>query len=239
MWLTQRGMEKVLQGEIPSQEDIVPKSELWSEELRIGLKRCTETRAAQEGMLYSTRHVRLIRGVSIGANITGIPENWKLPFDPPTGVNQLVPFGGESRLVECKEWSTDSYLKLPLEEIKEKIKNDQNGRIAVIALSPLDLKKEIYCGKKPIEALGGALVVSACLDRPQRIGGWNSLTRKPLPLRSVLPPGGVLFCDGGKSANFEIFQKTMDSMKTNKGVLKIGARQEWGFGLVTLGIWPH
>ena len=67
-----------------------------------------------------------------------------------------------------------------------------SGRAALIALSPLDLADGVCIGKEPLEELGGAVVVSACVARPLRVGGWDSLARRPLPLRSVLPRIAVL-----------------------------------------------
>ena len=223
-WLTRTGMEAVLRGKRPAATtDVVPSWELWSDEPRIGLERDRTTRTAQEGMLYSTRHVRLKRGVSLGAQIAGVPEDWTLPF------GRLVPLGGESRLAECQEWHIDSYLDVPLAEIAA------SRRMTVVALSPLDLGEDVYLGRQPIVALGGARVVSACLSRPHRIGGWDSLARRPLPLRSVLPPGSVLFCEGAEPGSF---RGATEAVGANNGVLKIGARQQSGFGLVALGIWP-
>lgn len=223
-WLTRTGMEAVLRGERPSAEtDLVPRSELWNEEPRIGLERDKATRTAQERMLYSTRHVRLMRGVSLGAKISGVPEDWTLPF------GRLVPFGGESRLAECRKWHVDSRLDAPLTEL------EAGRRVVVVALSPLDLEEDIHLGRQPLAALGGARVVSACLSRPQRIGGWDSLARKPLPLRSVLPPGSVLFCEDAEPGGF---QDAIDSIEANDGLWRVGARQQLGFGLVALGIWP-
>ena len=223
-WLTRSGMEVVLRGKCPSvKTDVVPSSELWSEEPRIGLERDRTTRAAQESKLYSTRHVRLMPGVSLGARIAGVPEDWTLPF------GRLVPFGGESRLAECREWQIDSNLDVPLAEI------EASRRMVIVALSPLDLEEDVYLGRQPIAALAGARVVSACLSRPQRIGGWDSLARKPLPLRSVLPPGSVLFCEDVEP---EGFRDVTDSIEANNGLWKVGARQQLGFGLVALGIWP-
>ena len=222
--LTRPGLEAVLRGKRPAATtDVVPSSELWSDEPRIGLERDRTTRTAQEGMLYSTRHVRLTRGVSLGAQIAGVPEDWTLPF------GRLVPLGGESRLAECQKWHIDPYLDVPLAEIAA------NRRMTVVALSPLDLDEDVYLGRQPIVALGGARVVSACLSRPQRIGGWDSLARRPLPLRSVLPPGSVLFCEGAEPGSF---RGVTEAVEANNGVLKIGARQQSGFGLVALGIWP-
>lgn len=218
-WLTRAGMESVLAGEVPSAEETIASGALWSDEFRVGLKRDGDTRAAEEGMLYSTRHVRLARGVSLGMRVSGIPsEGWTMPF------GRMVPVGGESRLAGCREWDGDFEFAAPAEQALA------SGTVAVIALSPMDIERDVYCGKKPLEALGGARVVSACLDRPQRVGGWDSLARSSLPLRSVLPPGSVLFC--------EMPERGGDAVKAESGTIRLGARRNWGFGLAAVGCWP-
>lgn len=218
-WLTRDGMSAVLHGCLPRGEDVVPNECLWSDELRVGLER-NSNRTAKEGMLYSTRHVRLRRGVTLGVRIAGLPSDWTLPF------GQLLTLGGESRLAECRQWTADVTFNAPLAEIKSA------GKVAIIALSPIDLEQDICLGRKPLNALGNARVVSACLDRPQRIGGWDSLAQRPLPLQSVLPPGSVLFCKIPDPERFE------DAITASDGLTKIGSRQKWGFGLVALGSWP-
>ena len=220
-WLTRDGVRAVLRGRLPIDDDLVPDSCLWSEEPRIGLQRDGTTRTAMEGKLYSTRHVRLRRGVSLGVRIGGLPEGWILP------VGRLLTLGGESRLAECREWKGEVTLEAPLAEI------ETAGRVAVVALSPLDLPWDVLSGGRPLDAPGSACVVSACLDRPQRIGGWNSIERRPLSLRSVLPPGSTLFCEIADPGRFA------EAVSASDGLARIGSRQEWGFGLVGLGVWPR
>ena len=220
VWLTRSGMEAVLRGALPTEDEVAPREKLWSNEVRIGLERDAGTRAAVEGMLYSARHVRLQRGVSLGLRAAGVPDGWTWPF------GRMVPLGGESRLAECREWNGEVTFDIPLKTIV----NDR--RAMVIALSPLDIERDVYCGRQPLTDFGGARVVSACLDRPQRIGGWNSFAHAPLPLRCALPPGSVLFCEIPES------ELCRDIVATGAGLIRLGARQEWGFGLAALGSWP-
>ena len=219
-WLTSAGMNAVLAGRLPDTRDVVSSRRLWSDEPRIGLKRDGSTRTAKEGRLYSTRHVRLHNAVSLGVRIAGLPPNWRPPF------GRLAPMGGENRLAECQQWNAD----LPLEPPSAHFKTTR--KVALIALSPLDVEEGVQAGKKPLDDLGGLRVVSACLDRPQRVGGWDSLTRRPLPLRSVLPPGSVLFCEIADAMRFEA------AFDRNNGWVQVGSRQELGFGLVAPGVWP-
>lgn len=219
-WFTQTGMNAVLQGKLPDCKEIKSEEDLWSREPHVGIERDRNSRSTKEGMLYSTRHIRPQRNISLGAGISGLPDDWDLPF------SRLVSFGGEGRLAECLEWNADVKFDVPLQKIED------GNQVAVIVLSPLDIEEEIYCGKKPLADLGNALVVSACLARPQRIGGWDSLVRRPLPIRCVLPPGSVLFCEITDPHRFQ------NTVTTSNGITRIGTRKEWGFGLVTLGIWP-
>ena len=218
-WLTRDGMNAVLGGKCPGTSEVVSSECLWATEPRIGLARDGATRTALDSMLYSTRHVRPRRGVSLGMRIAGLPGDWTPPLD------RLSPFGGESRLAECREWKADIELHAPLDRIVDA------REVVLVALSPLDLDEELRPGKV-FDDLGGARVVSACLDRPQRIGGWDSRVRRPLPVRSVLPPGSALFCEIPDPRQF------VDAVPAGDGLARIGSRQEWGFGLVALGVWP-
>ena len=219
-WLTRAGLNAVLAGELPQRSEVITSSDLWTPEPRIGLELDPNTRTAKKGMLYSTQHIRPASGVSLGTRIHGLPEHWS----PPCG--DLVPLGGESRLAECQAWDGNLGLVLPLDRI------GADGKIALISLTPLDIGEKIYTGLQPLDALGGARVVSACLDRPQRIGGWDSLNRRPLPLRSVLPAGSTLFCETDDPA------ATAMAIKSGDGVMRLGQHQEWGFGLVAPAVWP-
>lgn len=218
-WVTRGGMQSVLRGEIPAATELVPSARLWREERRIGLERDRATRTAKEGMLYSTRHVRLMPGVTLGMRIVGVPERWTLPF------GHLVSIGGEGRLAECQPWAADPAIEQPLSQI------EADGCVVLIALAPLYLPAELCEGRSLLDAFGGLHIVSACLDRTERIGGWDSLKRRPLPLRSVLPAGSVLFCEIGDRRRFH------DSIAPTGGMSSVGARQQWGFGRVALGTW--
>ena len=92
-------MNAVLRGELPAPDDVVSNRTLWNDEPRIGLERNPDTRTAEEGLLYSTRHVRLACGVSLGVRIDGLPPDWRPPF------GRTLSFGGESRTAACRQWN--------------------------------------------------------------------------------------------------------------------------------------
>jgi len=224
-WLARDGMNAVLRGECPGTSEVVSSECLWKSEPRIGLERDSATHTALEGMLYSTRHVRPCRGVSLGMRIASLPTDWKLPF------GRLSPFGGESRLAEFCEWQAGIEFHAPRDWRALLDRIGDTREVVLVALSPLDIEEDLRPGKV-FDDLGGVRVVSACLDRPRRIGGWDSCARRPLPLRSVLPPGSALFCEIPDPERF------VGAVQADSGLARVGSRREWGFGLVALGVWP-
>ena len=223
-WLTASGLARVLRGRLPSasgrSSEVVRDTDLWNAEARIGLERSGRTRTAVEGKLYSARHVRPGRGVSLSVRVRGVPEDWRLP-------NAMLPLGGESRLAECvwrkEEFGSGVPLRLRV----------RPARMAVIAVTPLDLDPDVIRGVRTVPGLGDARVVSACLGRPLRIGGWDSVASQPLPLRSYLPPGSVLFVESASAI------KPENEVSHSTGMCQIGARTNSGFGLAALGMWPE
>lgn len=218
-WLTRAGLEAVLGGSLPAAETLVASRELWREEPRIGIARDNQTRTAAEGMLYTCRHVRLARDVGLGMEIHGLDANWQSP----TGL--MLPLGGESRMAACTAWPNELRLNLPLQAISA------SRRLLIVALTPLDLPADQAAGRQPLSGLAGTRVISACLGRPQRIGGWDSLARRPLPLQSFLPAGSVLFCELSDPGALE------EAIAAAGDLPRLGARQRWGYGLVALGTW--
>ena len=104
----------------------------------------------------------------------------------------------------------DLRLEAPLDQIRNRC------QVVLVALSPLDLDQQHHDGTKPLTCLGSLRVVLACLSRPALIGGWDSLARRPLAIRSLLPPGSVLFCEIADSERFD------EAVASRPGVAHIG-----------------
>jgi CRISPR-associated protein Cmr3 len=219
-WLTGRGLAAVLREELPAKADLRDSGGLWREESRVGIKRDPKTRSAEEGALYSARHVRLAPAVTIGMRVDGLPPTWRQPC------GELVALGGEGRIVTCRLWHGGSTLDMPLAAI------EATRRMTVTALTPLDVDGVVYHGGGALDTFGGATVVSACMRRAQRIGGWRSFPSPgPLPLRGVLAPGSTLFCEVTHP------ERLREIVEASGGRPRVGSHQEWGFGAVALGIW--
>lgn len=223
LWATAEGFSRVLRGELPDAESLVPSIALWKTEQRVGLARNHDRRAAEEGALYSPEYVRLFRGVELATVVEGMPEDWLLP--------DLIAFGGESRLAHCVIRPDELPLpQSPVDMIRE------SNRLTISLLSPLcsptdssgrlslPLPGECFPG------VAGATIVSACVGKPVQIGGWNSLKREPLPLIPYLPAGSTWFCEADPAV--------LDSVLALHG-RHIGERTPYGFGQIALGAWPQ
>jgi CRISPR-associated protein Cmr3 len=222
-WLTRSGLREVLAGRVPAASEVLLSAALWAEERRVGLEREHKTRTAKEGMLYSARHIRLHAGVSLGVGIAGIPESWHWPW------GTTIPLGGESRLSELAQW--DGGVELPVSPpVLAELSG--HGRLLVVALTPLDLDPKLGGDLGFPSSWGPVTLVAACIDRPQRVGGWSSLAHQPLALGSVVPAGSVLFCQVEHP-------QPLARVLANDKPPQLGARQAWGFGVIALGTWPE
>lgn len=220
-WVGKSVFEKILKGIVPRPEELISETTLWSEEPRTGIQRNLKTRTAGERMLYSSRHFRLREGTTLVVTASGLPPDWPVP-------SGAYPFGGESRLAYWREWSGDLNLKMPVDRICDE------GRFILIALTPLDLSHEVRLGQIPLDDLGEIQVKTACMDRPIRIGGWDSLSRQPRPMRSYVPPGTVFFCE---CQDKMALRSAIDQMGDRMPV--VGETSDAGFGCVALGTWTE
>lgn len=234
-WLTLAGLHQVLQAKLPNEDQIIAEDKLWSVEPRIGITRDNITRATVEGALYSTQHIRVNLDIALGVEIAGVPDEW------PSPIRSLVPLGGESRLAVCEKWPCQNNSDHPVDaghnwqsRVDAWIK--QSATIALIALTPVLIDRQVLLGRQPLER-EGLTVFCACCDRPRRIGGWDSLERRPLPVKNALAPGSVLFCRVNHPDN--LLKAIYDNKFLNIGaLLSIGASINFGFGLCVLAKVP-
>jgi CRISPR-associated protein Cmr3 len=212
MWITTEGLTKILGGAYPK-EAIIPANRLWRFESRVGLKRGETSHNVDEGDLYSPAYVRLCRNVAMGVGVNGVPKEMKQPLE-------LFPLGGESRLACCEKWDGDPIpVSLPRDAFVV-----QEGRVhfATVLLTPGRFENGA-------PNFAGAQIVSACVGKPQFMGGWDSLKREPLPLEPFAPAGSVWFC----TATREDF----DGIHKMHGQ-HVGAHTAQGFGQILIGLWP-
>ena len=221
-WITMNGLERILAGEPPDEKQIVSSEALWKYEYRIGLARGDDTRTAEEGMLYSPVFIRPQPDTVLSVTVSGLPSEWSLP--------ELIAFGGEGRMAKCEPVEL-----IDLHTMTEDSIRRDGGRLVVVLLSPLcwsvgngGVMKGPGVGDF-LPGLEGARIISACVGKPIRIGGWNSLKNEPLPLRPYLPAGSVFFCQCDAAID-SVLKKHDDH---------IGELTAYGFGHIAVGAWPN
>lgn len=214
LFVTASGLKAILDGLLPNVKDVVSAKDLFVIEHRIGLEIEDTTGTAAEGQLFSPQFVRLKENVEIVCGADEVPGDWT--FDP------MFPLGGESRFATCDPTS----FVLPNHTANL---NSKSRNAAIILLTPA---RKIVNGRhlpKPGESIiDGVTLISACCERPIRLGGWNSIKGQPEPQVPHLPAGSVLFVNAEDDA----------AMKQLLTVEHMGERTAHGLGRCVIGVWP-
>jgi CRISPR-associated protein Cmr3 len=226
-YLTRKGMQQVLAGQLPHIKHVIESEKLWRSETRIGIERNDESRTTEDSALYQVAYTRLAKNVSLGMGVLNYGGD----------VPKLATLGGESRMV-CleKREKEDSTRKFPTKPDLQATNNIV--RYTVILVTPAK-----FTGwQKPkgtLPDLPGE-IVSACVGKPVLVGGWFSgskddndaksktYQRGSRPLEPYLPAGSVFFMAAPASE--------IDSI-TIKHNTKIGENTHWGYGQILIGAW--
>lgn len=177
----------------------------------------------EKGALYAAAHVRLAKDIALAVEVEGLPDV-RL-------AGALAPLGGEGRCA----WIEVLRQPITLPPTPELARGEDGIlRYTVIHMTPADLGDD-WPGPHPElrgangEALPGR-VVSACLGRAARVGGWDSIGGRPLPLRPLIPAGSVWFM-ATEAAD-------ADAIAGWHGQA-VGRSTAWGFGRVLIGQWQE
>lgn len=218
-WLTRNDMARVLAGDLP-QGNVVPEDRVFGRERRVGNYRDPDSRTVREdNAIYSPAHIRLAQNTVLALLANGLPEDLE-PDNP-------APTGGEGRLCWIERSDTD--FRMP--DAPDFKASGGVLRYCAILVTPLDTEGLGLPQPESVFASLPGTMVSACIGRSQRAGGWLGAVPgggEPLSLRSLLPAGSVLFmqAEGGEAERLRSLHGT-----------KIGARLQWGFGQVLIGSW--
>ena len=196
-WLSKDDMQKVLQGELPA--TFFKESDLFEQESRTGIGRDNQKRKTIDGQLYFTRHIRLKAGVRIGMGVAGVDD-----IEPAS----MVRLGGEGRMAS-----------LCITDAEQGIKPAQvQGKAMIVLLTHAD-----FNGKSEPDLPEGVSLVSACVGKAVREGGWDYAKAQPKPLKSLVPAGSVFFVEG-------------DISSIGKA---LGERTAFGYGEIAIGNWEE
>lgn len=220
LWVTQEGLEAVLQGRFPTSPQMLEHDQLWKDEQRIGIMRDYETRVAKDQHLYSLSHVRPQAKLEVEVEVWGIPEDCNLEEI------QFVPLGGEGRFarVHLSEIS-QSFPRMP------ELIPSQDGQIrfTVSLLTPGRYEDPNLVVRSGPPGVPGRCI-SASIGKAMQIGGWDLVKKKPRKLTPLLPPGSTWF--------FEAEAHQLEEIRQVHG-LHQGEQTEYGMGQLVVGIWKE
>lgn len=224
-WLTQKGLQCVLCGDLPNDADIKTAKDLFTQESRLGIARNNATRSVQKGLLYQTQHIRPKAELSIELDAEGLPNN--LP------TNVMIRLGGEGRTASLDVKQADNTFPN-----KPSI---SSTTFALYLLTPLYLdaflgfkrqlpeidKQTVWKGElnKISLTLHGAIT-----GKVQRVGGWDMAANKPRPVKSLVPAGSVFFCSVENSNDVQAAINALHNQR-------IGDFTEYGYGHLAVGVW--
>ncbi|MDQ6995093.1 MAG: type III-B CRISPR module-associated protein Cmr3 [Mariprofundaceae bacterium] len=202
-WLNASDMNNVLQGDLP--KSFIKESSLFSGETRVGIGRDNKTKQVEDGMLYFTQHIRLGEDVSLAMSVEGVDD--VIPAS-------MVRLGGEGRMAHLM---IEEHQNEPLNA-----KIEEDAKKFVLSL----LTHADFSGKSEPD-IEGMTIVSACIGKAVREGGWDYKKKQPKPLKSLIPAGSSYFVE------FETNDDVVNFLKQKR----IGDRTAFGYGEVAVGIW--
>lgn len=248
-WISAADYSAVLAGQAP--QKVVAQQALLTDDTRLGISRDNRTRRTEEGMLYQTKHCRLQKGWQVYVGLDGVATD----YAPGATILRL---GGEARMAGLdildaqplpdKQQQDEQKLLLP----KPKLPDTQSVMLVLYLLTPLPDQRQSSqepplpgCNVQTNEDNNGNTywqvtladitvnIVSAVVDKVQRIGGWDMANHCSLPVRSYLPAGSCWYiqCDDTTHA-----QEIIDTLHLN--YLTTDTDRALGYGQIAIGIAP-
>jgi len=209
-WLDAVNMQKVLNGGLP--DSFIAADDIFVREPRVGIGRDNQKSVVnkEEGLLYFTRHLRLKDGITLGMAVDGATLF-------PNGMRR---FGGEGRLASITVGTMPKQLDKPT------INGQEKGLILTL------LTHGDFSGKDTLDwsSVHPALkLVTACIGKPVREGGWDYAKRQPKPLKSLVPAGSCYF--------MQVTDGNLAGVVAQLHGIHIGQYIKYGYGEIAVGLW--
>lgn len=233
-WLTAIGLQAVLNGNLPTKEQMKTANDLFQRESRLGIARDNARRTVEEGMLYQTQHIRPNANLAIQLDVDGLPK--EMPS------KAIIRLGGEGRTASMQAQERVNALPSIADNTKTK-------GLLLYLLTPLPtqpignvwqplpsfIREEREQQTVWVGTLNGIELElhGAITGKALREGGWDMAKHQPRPVISLIPAGSVFFCtvkDGNTVAAIKALH--------NQHIQQIGADlTAYGYGHLAVGIW--
>lgn len=232
----------LLAGTPPStRKELTSQEDFWKSDHRVGIAR-TETRTAEEGMLYSAQHIQ------IDNRPQNIGREGGLAVKVLDGENDLpsrstIQLGGEKRFCELEEISLAQPTEFQVERIVEKILETQNFFLWLISPAIFSHNNEYafipgFIDPKTLKGQldGHNVKFIACqVGRAVSIGGWNIADNTHKPMRRAVPAGSIYFFEFNKNRPKDIRQFVEKLMLRPIPGQMMQDYEKQGFGTILIG----
>ncbi len=200
-WITGETLNRLLSasGNAIPPDKLIPASKLFNEEPRLGIARDNRLRAAEQGQLYQTRHIRPEPRVAIEVDLQGIMacKGCTLPSEG------IIRLGAEGRGAAF-EVQRAKPVGLTSSACSE---NEKKGGVMLTLLTPTAVPSAVDNSYTPLPGFskkGGGwkgringdkyTLHCAITGKALREGGWDMQAHQPRPVQSYIPSGSVFYC---------------------------------------------
>ncbi len=223
-WISKEGMQEYLKGNVLLDSYFLSDEDIYSSDCKVGIKRERKTHTAEEGNLYSISLVRLKEKIYIGVLVDGIPDD----LEPPSPF--LTKFGGEGKVCQIEI----SNGVIPLAVGAKEIVIKKHDMVKLVFLTPAYLGRTWYPHGfiKPrengVDCWEGTIsdakmrLISAYIDKPYKIGGWDLKKGKSKPIRSFIPSGSVYYLESLEDKTIPAEGEVEDMQQIGFGYYVIG-----------------
>ncbi len=230
-FITENDMEQALSGNIPKlknlrflfppdDRDVKGENILADKEYRIGLARDNARRTHLDGHLYAVSPVRLREGLSFEVDVDNIDS--KLQALDST----IQRIGGEGKLTGIS--ITDRH-QFAYPDLGDEIDNSE-GCFKLVLLTPARIKGGNGWLPDNFEDMEFELL-SACIGKALRNGGWNMAKRCSKDMVSYVPAGSVYFLKAKNIKGEDLIKK----LRT----FRLGDETRLGYGQFLVGTWQR
>lgn len=246
-WLSKNAWESVLSAEASvlseDSHSVKAHEDFIDNEYRLGIQVNSEHRSVVEGQLYQTSHLRLDPTVSL---IMPLIANEQSLAQVVSGdfleQSSLLRLGGEGRMAHLSVINIDVEL-LGLPKAPEQLltkSSDGKQRFMIYLLTKLKMSEKFWLPKGFSRTEMGwegeirgvpVTLVSACVGKAQREGGWDQKQHKPRAIENYLPAGSAFFVE----IDSDITSEALISKLHGQTMF---VDDEWSEGLMLLGKWP-
>jgi CRISPR-associated protein Cmr3 len=243
LWLLEEGWKAYLDGQVPAAEQLVPGSELWATDTRVGVGLDRDKRAAAEGRLFTVQALaprmpwtgdKVSARYEVGyfAEIAGaeLPDELTLRL------------GGDGRAAVASQPKTPA----PQPDYAAGAKTH---RCRLVLTTPglfdagwlptgsiQDQRRED--GAVRFELLGVAgWIVAAAVPRFEVVSGWDLAQWEPKPALRAVPTGSVYWLDLDENVTEAALCKLAEQGLWTDGEYASNMRRAEGFNRLTFALW--